>query len=438
MIEVLLFLNIINTFIVFSFMNTMYKRKYDSKIVYVVAIILFYSIHVFINSFRIYIVNILLTITIIHVLGRALFKDADNKSEYNLMFALYLIFMDSAAFSIVSLILIQPLLNTMLSGYSVVIGTIIQYTIVFLTYKIIVRKFLKNFDMTIYVKENVVLCMLAIFELSMLTYLWNIKSEIGSVCLLLLSTGFTALDIYLIYLFKIVNKQKLAKHELDLIKQQSMILKHQIQDAQNRYKETKKHMHDMRGYLSIIESLTADQKMKEARILKEQLGYIFNKLKRIFCENVLLNAIMNDRMDIAQMRGIKTDFMIQSDINWSFMKEIHMTSLFLNLLNNAIEACDQISGHEKFIDCRVKQIRCSIAIRIENSYAPQYLVMKNGKYLTSKEEHFGIGLTNIQKVVNQYCGLMKIHTDDSVFRIEIYLSIVSPKREEEFRCSIEQ
>lgn len=434
MLSLLVFLNLINAFIVFSFMGMMYKKVYTQKIAYIAAFIIFVLLHAAVNSYRIYMVNVLFTIVIIQILGKLMYEDLPKKLVYNLLFALYLIFVDTAIFAIVSMLFMLPLRYLMFSEYYVAISAIIQYTFVFCTYKLLIRRFFKKQTETIQLRPNTFFILLAAFEIGTIFYMWNVKTQIAMVFLLFFCLGFIAMDMYLVYLFEIVRKHELVQHEINLTKQQSMLFYQHIKDRQKHDKDPRKVIHDIRGQLNIIESLCKKEgACVSAKNLKKQVEHALKELEDQFhCSDPIINVIINGYIKIARAEGIKAVFIIQSDIDWSFMQEIHMASLLPNLLNNAIEACLQVTTGEKFIDCRIRKIKENIVIQVRNSYCPAYLVLKEGKYRSTKEGHFGIGLSNIRDIIERYNGTITISTKDAVFIAAIFLSTfsINPGKEE--------
>lgn len=84
------------------------------------------------------------------------------------------------------------------------------------------------------------------------------------------------------------------------------------------------------------------------------------------------------------------------------MKPIDITTLFGNLIDNALEATKKCN-EEKNIGLYIKEYNEMISIRIENGVeAP--VVIKNGKIYSSSEKSNGIGLLNIQRCIEDYLG----------------------------------
>lgn len=433
MVYVLAFFNILNSFVIFDFMNRMYKKKYSNRKVYLIAYLLLYLIHLSVNIYHVFLVNILFEIIFVQAVGRILYKDTSRKIVYNLLFALYMIFMDSLSFAIVSLVIVKPLIQLLPGAYYVGIALVLNYTMIFSTYKLLIKRFFKRNIDEIRVRKAPFFAFLTTFQLGIIFSLWHLNIEEASMLLMLMSIGFILIDMYLIFLFEIVYEHKAIKYEMNLAQQQANIFKNNINDMQNKYEQSRKLIHDMRGLLRVSEELYMVGNFAVADNLKSQVEKSLNKLEgRYHCDNIVMNVIINDRLSTALSKGIKMNISIQNDIDWSFFKEMHMATLFLNLLNNAIEACEQMEDGLKYIDLRIGKINENIIINMKNSYMPKFLKIKNKKYVSSKPGHFGIGLGNINKVVEKYNGVVKIKPESSEFTVEIFLSMFPQEEEIDF------
>lgn len=91
-----------------------------------------------------------------------------------------------------------------------------------------------------------------------------------------------------------------------------------------------------------------------------------------------------------------------SDVDISFIKPIDITTLFGNLIDNAMTACKE-GDENRYIGITIKEHNDMISVRVENSIV-NMVHIKNGMIDIPKEENPCIGLLNIQKCVNAYMG----------------------------------
>lgn len=115
------------------------------------------------------------------------------------------------------------------------------------------------------------------------------------------------------------------------------------------------------------------------------------------------------------------------DINFSKCSFIEMTdvcSIFSNILDNAIEACNKINNDEKYIKIRGTVVKSYYVIRCENSKINKVKI-KNNKIITSKKDKFihGIGLKSVKSSLKKYDGELEIEDFEGEFLLQIYIPI---------------
>jgi sensor histidine kinase regulating citrate/malate metabolism len=87
-----------------------------------------------------------------------------------------------------------------------------------------------------------------------------------------------------------------------------------------------------------------------------------------------------------------------------------------NALENAIEACERLDPLvNPFVSVDVKSMNGQLLIKIENTYNG-HLEVADNRYVSTKDDAaHGIGMRNIQKVVESYDGYLKIEHNDLFF-----------------------
>lgn len=91
-----------------------------------------------------------------------------------------------------------------------------------------------------------------------------------------------------------------------------------------------------------------------------------------------------------------------------------------NLLENAIDAADNGSAHERFIRFHMLCSGNMLAITVDNSFHGD-VKMDGAQYLSSKANHSGLGLHNIEIIANKYEGGVEFTHDSQVFHSSVML-----------------
>lgn len=429
MTTTLIICNILNTLIIFDFLRSIYAPKYNNNYIYITSMILFYVIHVAVNLQQIAILNMLFETIILQITAHFLFNSISCKNIYNLFFSLYLIFTDMISFAIMLRCISWFNIENLSYDEQYAICVAFQYILLLLTYKFTIKLLHKTSINCLPTYQNLFFPLLALFEIIVTFYVWHLNTPTSNNILILMCTGFMALDFYLVYMFCIVHQQTIRQGKLNLERQQRILLDTNIRNIERQYRESSKLIHDVRGHLNALDQLYAQGQNESANNLRQQLEVELNKLDiGFFTASPLLNVVLYDRLCTAKAKNIKMDFLIQNDIDLHFMDEIDITTLFTNLLNNAIEACEAVSTG-RFIELKIGQIHNAIVINCRNAYLPQNLKLCDDKYLSTKPNHFGIGISNIKSIIEKYNGAGEWIARSDAFAVELFLT--KPPKENE-------
>jgi sensor histidine kinase regulating citrate/malate metabolism len=93
-----------------------------------------------------------------------------------------------------------------------------------------------------------------------------------------------------------------------------------------------------------------------------------------------------------------------------------------NILDNAIEASEQVTDEKGYIDLELNDSNEILSIHCSNNYHIEP-IMQNGKLVTTKTSRIlhGIGMQNIADMVKKYDGSMEYQYSDQVFSIDVLL-----------------
>nr|WP_243279209.1 GHKL domain-containing protein [Romboutsia sp. 1001713B170131_170501_G6] len=109
------------------------------------------------------------------------------------------------------------------------------------------------------------------------------------------------------------------------------------------------------------------------------------------------------------------------DVNLEFIRDIDITTIFANLLDNSIEATSEIKG-DKYIKLDIDKFNELIVINIINPIINKP-IYKSGKFNSTKENHNGLGIENINKSLKKYDGTMVVDYTEDEFKVNIVIPI---------------
>lgn len=173
-------------------------------------------------------------------------------------------------------------------------------------------------------------------------------------------------------------------------------------------------IHDIRKHLQTIFTLNnkGESQKIDAYITEIIHSSDLQTTARI-CDDELLNSILGRY--IRQCRKQQIDF--RADIrekSISFLSDKDITSLFCNLMDNAMEAAS--NTHSSFIDLSVvyKESTSMTIVTLINSCWRNPFSEKTGKLKTTKQNQnrHGFGIKSIHHIVEKYNGNIKMYYDE--------------------------
>ena len=190
-----------------------------------------------------------------------------------------------------------------------------------------------------------------------------------------------------------------------------------VEESQNQIRRL---YHDMNNHLYNIQMMN-----KSSEDASDYIVSLQNELKEArktrVSGNSLFDIIVDEKMNICKNKGIEFDIDVDSK-NTGFIKNMDMSSILANILDNAIEACDKMTSNKKYIKLTSMWADDMFVIICENSKENE--IKKIGdRFITdklNKSEH-GIGIKSVEKSVKNYDGNMMIFCDDSLFKVKIMI-----------------
>ena len=237
--------------------------------------------------------------------------------------------------------------------------------------------------------------------------------------LAIFSVGFCVLDFGLYALFTRLSNARHIEQENQLMKQQSEMQLKAYEGLSEQYNDSLRIVHDMRKHIRSLDTLIENN----SDIASEYQQTLYSELNRFYpnfrSDNQMLAVIINNEIAKAKRFGIEIQLNIEK-IDLDFISAIDMTTIFSNLLDNAIEACADFNENKCIKISMIQQMNF-ITVNIRNPYKR---IDKSGNVLRStKKGHFGIGLENVRKALETYGGTLNIKTNDGIFAVTVIIPI---------------
>lgn len=232
-------------------------------------------------------------------------------------------------------------------------------------------------------------------------------------CILLL-----VINLYCLYFWYDVAKSSELKHRLKLMQQQRELTLQYYEDMEENYNCSRKIIHDIRNHLHVIEQ---SSRMEDKPYIDDVHAMLNSMGMKFYTENRMLNIVLNDKLKNFSQEQVKCNL---GGIELDFIADLDITTIFANLLDNAVE---EGKGKKDFqIQIRGEQIQDFIIIKITNPFVKSAM---SGK--SSKPGHEGLGLQNVRQAVEKYHGAMEIRQDEGMFSVTLLFAEQEKTEEKE-------
>lgn len=221
-------------------------------------------------------------------------------------------------------------------------------------------------------------------------------------------------NIAVLYLIHIMEKRITEEKEIILLSQQMDIQSKSISALEKSYRAQRVATHEFLHHLQTIHDLLEHRELETLTSYVNQLqGIQTTRLLSVNTKHPIIDAILNQKYQAAKELDIEIEFHV-TDLSSISIDTTALVVLLSNLLDNAIEACQQLSG-ERMINCTIIASD-ELFISIKNPSVP--VVINNGMIETTKtpkEEH-GYGLITVKHILNQLNSEYTIHYEGGYFQ----------------------
>ncbi|CEN21860.1 ATP-binding protein [Paraclostridium sordellii] len=233
-----------------------------------------------------------------------------------------------------------------------------------------------------------------------------------------------ASTIIIILLFRKTIKENKLNSQNELMQNKLDMQYAHYLSIQESHMKVKKLYHDINNHICCIDNLKNNN--KEVNEYVNNLKDEIKEFKSIYnTGNMILDIIINEKSTLCTKKGIK----FICDINFSkvnFIRPIDVSSIFTNILDNAIEACDKIHDENinKYIMIKGTIIKSFFILKCENSKVNSITINKN-RLLTDKMDKFmhGIGTQSVKSSLQKYNGELLFEDKKDKFILTIYIPL---------------
>ncbi|AFS77145.1 two-component signal transduction sensor histidine kinase [Gottschalkia acidurici 9a] len=259
-------------------------------------------------------------------------------------------------------------------------------------------------------------------------FIYSFKQEesnfIQNIIMFIMSSLLLLSNISLVIIVYRIMKDSKLRIENKIIKEKINTKYEYYLKLQDNQMKVRKLYHDIKNHIICIQNIHINDDTIEKYI--DSINKEISSCADIYkTGNMILDIILNEKKSICDKNSIE----FISDINFSmcdFIDMVDVCSIFSNILDNAIEACEKIDSKTivKYIKIRGTIVNKFFVLKVENSKINN-VIMKGNKVITDKRDSFlhGLGIISIKSSVEKYNGEIAIEHKKDKFIMNIYIPL---------------
>lgn len=255
----------------------------------------------------------------------------------------------------------------------------------------------------------------------LLAFIWSETIPDKSM-LFMITVGFTVINIFAFYFIGNILEKEVKMQKLEIAQERMQNEINLYESMQKHYELQRRYIHDYKNQLVCIQGMLAEGKNQDAILYTEDLLGSIQKSRIVVNTNhVAVNIILNQKYQYAKDRGIRMILEV-NDLSELAISEQDIVIILVNLLDNAIEACEKLDK-DKIIKVKLVLEEQELILSVKNP-VKESIKIRNNIVITTKKDKIshGIGLNNVKSVVEQNQGIIVLRCENGWF----YASAVVP------------
>ena len=195
-----------------------------------------------------------------------------------------------------------------------------------------------------------------------------------------------------------------------------------FEEVDEKNAEARMLRHDMNNHLAAVAMLLQEKKTEDA---KEYLRHVMEGLEAtkppVRTGIGVLDGVLMAKETAAKEKGIRMTMEFEGGMQGCMVPDHELCSLFGNLLDNCVEACERLPQEKRWAKLKVNRQMEMVCVFCENPY--DEIKKEGGKLVTQKADskNHGLGIRQMERIVKKHGGTMEIETENNVFSVSILL-----------------
>lgn len=228
-----------------------------------------------------------------------------------------------------------------------------------------------------------------------------------------------------VYLFtqEITIRQYHTGYEENISNFQKNMMQQQYEEIKAVYLNMRGWRHDYHNHLQVLKAQMDQSEFLKARTYLDSLEEELRRVDTyVRSGNTMIDAVINSKVSLAVDKEIRIDCKAQVECQLS-VSDVDLCIILGNILDNAIEACDQIETEKRFIRIYIAINGQQLYISVQNA-AKEDLDFEEKNYISKKRGNHGLGMKRVAAIIEKYEGYLKLSNEVGIFGTEITIPLI--------------
>ena len=201
---------------------------------------------------------------------------------------------------------------------------------------------------------------------------------------------------------------------------QQKVLTNQYEEIKEMYLNMRGWRHDFHNHIQSVKAYLALEQIEKAQSYLDELDTDLTRVDAyVRSGHLMVDAILNSKLSLAKKAKIQVDCTAQLP-EALVLTDTDLCVLLGNLLDNAIEACQQVESEKRWIRIYMALNKQQLYISVQNA-AKEILNFNERNYITSKRGQHGLGLLRVKLLIDKYEGYLNLQNEPGIFAAEVSL-----------------
>ena len=194
-----------------------------------------------------------------------------------------------------------------------------------------------------------------------------------------------------------------------------------FQEVDTMYKQIRGWRHDYRNHIQTMKVLLANGEIEEVKEYLDKLDVDLNTIDTVVkTGNMMADAILNSKISLARSKNINVDVDAHIPLKLK-TSELDLCVIIGNLFDNAIEASMLLPPEQRMIRVYMDMKGTQLYICFTNFTAVKKQQKFNNLFQSTKGKDHGLGLIQIDNIIERLAGYLSRNSEDGAFTTEILI-----------------